>query len=121
MADMTQAEERRLVAQQEAASVTENLAASTAALERHRQTLASKQEALRKVEDDLRRQQEALRVAQAEAFSSAAQDLSRARNEITSLDLQKQGNVVRLEKLSAEKIQLEKNAPGWKPAFTNCR
>src|SRR5207249_9439144 len=28
-------------------------------------------------------------------------------NEITALDLQKQGNVVRLEKLSAEKIQLE--------------
>src|ERR1051326_4139621 len=106
MADMTQAEERRLVAQQEAATVTEHLVASTAALEKHRQTLASKQEALRKVEDDLRRQQEALRVAQADAFS-AAQDLSRARNEITSLDLQKQGNVVRLEKLSAEKIQLE--------------
>jgi chromosome segregation protein len=106
MADMTQAEERRRVAQQEAAAVAEHLAASTAALEQHRQTLASKQEALRKVEDDLRRQQEALRVAQAEAFS-AAQDLSRARNEITSLDLQKQGNVVRLEKLSAEKIQLE--------------
>lgn len=106
MADMTQAEERRLVAQQEATAVAEHLAASTAALEKHRQTLASKQEALRKVEDDLRRQQEALRVAQADAFS-AAQDLSRARNEITSLDLQKQGNVVRLEKLSAEKIQLE--------------
>jgi chromosome segregation protein len=106
MADMTQAEERRLVAQQEAATVSEHLAASTAALEQHRQTLTSKQEALRKVEDDLRRQQEALRVAQAEAFS-AAQDLSRARNEINSLDLQKQGNVVRLEKLSAEKIQLE--------------
>jgi len=106
MADMTQAEERRLVAQQEAATVAEHLAASTAALEQHRLTLASKQEALRKVEDDLRHQQEALRVAQAEAFS-AAQDLSRARNEINSLDLQKQGNVVRLEKLSAEKIQLE--------------
>jgi chromosome segregation protein len=106
MADMTQAEERRRVAQEEAATVAENLAASAAALEQHRQTLASKQDALRKVEDDLRRQQEALRVAQAEAFS-AAQDLSRARNEITSLDLQKQGNVVRLEKLSAEKIQLE--------------
>jgi chromosome segregation protein len=106
MADMTQAEERRSVAQQEAATVAENLAASTAAIEKHRQTLASKQEALRKVEDDLRGQQEALRVAQAEAFA-AAQDLSRARNEINSLDLQKQGNVVRLEKLSAEKIQLE--------------
>ena len=106
MGDMTQAEERRSVAQQEAATVAENLAASSAALEKHRQTLASKQEALRKVEDDLRGQQEALRVAQADAFA-AAQDLSRARNEITSLDLQKQGNVVRLEKLSAEKIQLE--------------
>src|SRR5215467_4881829 len=106
MGDMTQAEERRRVAQEEATTVAENLAASSAALEQHRQTLTSKQEALRKVEDDLRRQQEALRIAQAEAFS-AAQDLSRARNEITSLDLQKQGNVVRLEKLSAEKIQLE--------------
>jgi chromosome segregation protein len=47
-----------------------------------------------------------LRQAQADAFA-AAQDLTRARNEITALDLQKQGNVVRLEKLSAEKIQLE--------------
>ena len=29
------------------------------------------------------------------------------RNEINTLDLQKQGNVVRLEKLNAEKVQLE--------------
>ena len=58
------------------------------------------------MEEDLRRQQEALRQAQADAFA-AAQDLTRVRNEITALDLQKQGNVVRLEKLSAEKIQLE--------------
>ena len=74
--------------------------------EQHRQTLAAKQDALRKVEEDLRQQQEALRQAQADAFA-AAQDLTRVRNEITALDLQKQGNVVRLEKLSAEKIQLE--------------
>ena len=47
-----------------------------------------------------------MRQAQAAAFA-AAQDLTRIRNEITALDLQKQGNVVRLEKLSAEKIQLE--------------
>jgi chromosome segregation protein len=33
--------------------------------------------------------------------------LTRVRNEINALDLQKQGNVVRLEKLSAEKVQLE--------------
>ena len=83
-----------------------DLAASEAALEQHRQTLAAKQDALRKVEEELRQQQEALRQAQADAFA-AAQDLTRVRNEITALDLQKQGNVVRLEKLSAEKIQLE--------------
>ena len=47
-----------------------------------------------------------MRQAQADAFA-AAQDLTRVRNEINALDLQKQGNVVRLEKLSAEKMQLE--------------
>ena len=106
LADITQAEERRNVAQQELATVSENLAASQAALEQHRQTLAAKQQALRGVEEQLRLQQESLRQAQADAFA-AAQDLTRVRNEIIALDLQKQGNVVRLEKLSAEKIQLE--------------
>ena len=50
--------------------------------------------------------QEELRAAQSAAFA-AAQDLTRIRNEITALDLQKQGNTIRLEKLSAEKVQLE--------------
>ncbi|HVM51209.1 MAG TPA: chromosome segregation protein SMC, partial [Candidatus Acidoferrum sp.] len=106
MAELTQAEERRRAAQQEIAAVAERLAASQVALEHHRQALADKQQALRTVEEELRQQQEMLRQAQADAFA-AAQDLSRVRNEITALDLQKQGNVVRLEKLSAEKIQLE--------------
>src|SRR5258706_7669190 len=106
MAEITQAEERRRIAQEELAVVAQNLNASEAALEQHRQTLQAKQQALLKVEEDLRRQQEALRQSQANAFA-AAQDLTRVRNEITALDLQKQGNVVRLEKLSAEKIQLE--------------
>jgi chromosome segregation protein len=106
MADMTQAEERRRAAEQDLGAVTGHLAASGTALEHHRQTLAVRQEALRKVDEELRQRQEALRQAQADAFA-AAQDLSRVRNEITALDLQKQGNVVRLEKLSAEKIQLE--------------
>ena len=65
-----------------------------------------KQQALAKVEDELQQRQELLRAGQAAAFA-AAQDLTCIRNEITALDLQKQGNVVRLEKLSAEKIQLE--------------
>jgi chromosome segregation protein len=106
MADLTQAEERRRTAEQELVTVKEQLAASEAALAEHRTVLAAKQEGLRKIEDELRQKQEALRQAQSAAFS-AAQDFSRVRNEITALDLQKQGNVIRLEKLSAEKIQLE--------------
>jgi len=106
MADLTQAEERRRAAEQEVGAVTERLVAAQAALDQHRQTLAGRQEALRKVEEELRQQQDDLRQAQTEAFA-AAQNLTRVRNEITALDLQKQGNAIRLEKLSAEKIQLE--------------
>jgi chromosome segregation protein len=106
LSDISQSEERRAVAEQELAMVAERLAASTRALEQHRQALQSKQDALRNVERSVAGQQDSLRKAQADAFSGA-QQLSRVRNEITALDLQKQGNLVRLEKLSAEKIQLE--------------
>ncbi|MGA3266803.1 MAG: chromosome segregation protein SMC [Verrucomicrobiota bacterium] len=106
LADITQAEERSRAAQEELAAVTGKLTQSEAALAQHRLTLEAKQKALGRVEEDLKQRQEALREAQAEAFA-AAQDLTRIRNEITALDLQKQGNAVRLEKLSAEKIQLE--------------
>lgn len=105
-AEITQSDERRLAAEQDLAMVTEKLAASEAALTQHRETLKARQEDLRQVEESLRQRQEELRKGQADAFA-AAQDLSRIRNEITALDLQKQGNVVRLEKLSAEKIQIE--------------
>jgi chromosome segregation protein len=106
ISDITQAEERRLAAEQEFATVSEQLTNSIAALEQHRQTLESKKSALQGVESELMVKQESIRRAQSELFS-AAQQLTRARNEINALDLQKQGNVVRLEKLSAEKIQLE--------------
>lgn len=106
LADITQAEERCRAAQEESAAVAGKLSKSEAALAEYRLTLEKKQWALNKVEQDLKRCQESLREAQAAAFA-AAQDLSRIRNEITALDLQKQGNVVRLEKLSAEKVQLE--------------
>src|SRR5690606_4730875 len=88
------------------ASVKERLAASEATLAQHREALQQRQSALQQVENEIRAGQEQLRQAQSEAFA-AAQDLTRVRNEINALDLQKQGNVVRLEKLSAEKIQLE--------------
>ncbi|MEI8290451.1 MAG: chromosome segregation protein SMC [Verrucomicrobiota bacterium] len=104
--EIAQAEERHRAAQEEIAVITGNLAAAEAALAQHREALQTRQNSLRDVEESLRRQQEALRQAQAAAFA-AAQDLSRVRNELTALELAKQGNLVRLEKLSAEKVQLE--------------
>ena len=106
LSDINQAEERSALAQSELDSLNQRLQASEAALVEHRVSLERKQSALKAVEDDLRAKQEALRTAQSAAFA-AAQELARVRNEITALDLQKQGNIVRLEKLSAEKIQLE--------------
>jgi chromosome segregation protein len=106
LAEITQAEERCHAATAESQAVTDRLAASESALAQHRQSLEQKQQALSAIETDLRRRQDALREAQADAFA-AAQDLTRIRNEITALDLQKQGNSIRLEKLSAEKLQLE--------------
>lgn len=106
LGDIAQAEERRHTAEQELSTVGMQIDQAEAELQRQREDLQLKQSALRSIEEDLKTKQEQLRQAQSQAFG-AAQDLSRARNEITALDLQKQGNVVRLEKLSAEKIQLE--------------
>ena len=110
-ADIIEAEERNRFASDELTSVKERMAASEAALVKHRQTLQLCQAALQKIENDLRAGQEELRGAQSDAFA-IAQDLTRVRNEINALDLQKQGNVVRLEKLSAERIQLEAERSG---------
>jgi chromosome segregation protein len=111
LADITQAEERCRAAQDELRAVAEKLSASEGALAEHRLALGKKQFVLGHVENDLKRLQEELRAAQSAAFA-AAQDLTRIRNEITALDLQKQGNSIRLEKLSAEKIQLEVERTG---------
>ncbi len=106
LADIAQAEERRTAAEGELAGVTERLALSAAALEQKREELEARHVALAEAEARLRQHQETLRRGQAELFA-AAQQLSRARNALTALDLQKQGNTIRLEKLSAEKVQLE--------------
>ena len=109
--EITQAEERGQAAGSELLAVTERLGVAEAALEQHRESLHSKREGLQQIENDLRERQEQLRQSQSAAFA-AAQDLSRLRNEITALDLQKQANLIRLEKLSAEKIQLEEERIG---------
>jgi chromosome segregation protein len=110
-ADIAQAEERKLAAHEELAGVLQRLDLSTAALREHQQELEKKRAALQNLEAELRARQEALRQSQSQSFD-AAQQLSRVRNEITALDLQKQGNAIRLEKLSAEKIQLEEERAG---------
>ncbi len=104
--DIAQAEERKRAAEEELTTVTQRLEAANTALEQQRQQLQARREALQQLENELRDQLEAMRQAQSDAFA-AAQQLGRARNEINALDLQKQGNVVRMEKLSSEKIQLE--------------
>jgi chromosome segregation protein len=106
LSEIAEAEQRTTATQQELAGVSERLVASNAALERQRAALEEKRQALQRIEAETQRQQEALRKGQSDAFA-AMQQLTRARNEINTLDLQKQGNVVRLEKLSSEKIQLE--------------
>ena len=111
LGEITQAEERCHAASSELITVTERLTAAETALAQHKESLQAKREDLQQVENDLRERQEQLRQAQSAAFA-AAQDLSRLRNELTALDLQKQGNSVRLEKLSAEKIQLEVERTG---------
>ncbi len=103
--DITQSEERRSIAEQELELVCARLAESQERVQTMRVVLAEKQQALGAVEREVAQKQEALRVAQSRAFS-AAQQVSRARNEINQLDLQKQGNIVRLEKLHAERASL---------------
>jgi chromosome segregation protein len=109
--EIAQAEERKLAAQAELDAVVQRLEAATAQRQAHQEELEQKRESFQNLENELRTNQEALREAQTRSFE-AAQQLTRARNEITALDLQKEGNAVRLEKLSAEKVQLEEERTG---------
>lgn len=106
LGEIAQAEDRIRLTEAELGVVVQRLEESESKLEGHRTLLARRREALLAVESELMSRQEALRLAQSKAFASA-QSLARLRNEINSLDMLKQGNVVRLEKLSSEKVQLE--------------
>ncbi len=105
LSEITQTEERQMAAEQEAAGIATRLQTSQSALDQHRSALQERRDSLQKIEGELINRQDALREIQSKAFGTG-QQLSRVRNEINSLDLQKQGNVVRLEKLGAEKVQL---------------
>ncbi len=106
LGEINEGSQRLDSAQAELGGVLDRLQAAESELKAHRESHQQRQNDLGELEKAMRERQEALRQAQAAAFS-AAQDLSRVRNEITALELQKQNNTARLEKLSAEKIQLE--------------
>ena len=102
--DIAQAEERQHAAEHELVEVSNRLTLAVTDLEAHRKALEAKHDALQGVDLSLSQKQESVRKFQSDLFATA-QGLSRVRNEINSLDLQKQGNIVRLEKLHSEKLQ----------------
>jgi chromosome segregation protein len=104
--DIALAEERQTAASAELDAARDRLTQATQTLDRLRTTLEVRQTAVRTVESHSAQTHAAIRDAQANLFT-AAQLLSRFRNELNALELLKQGNLVRLEKLSSEKIQLE--------------
>ena len=104
-ADIASSEERKKVAEADLVAVSEKLAETVAALEVSKRDLQQRRDVLDKLEAQLRGEYEAQRQAQNEAFQ-AAQNLSRARNDINALEVQKQGGLIRIEKLASEKTQL---------------
>ena len=104
--DIAQAEQRRSDAEQELAGMQAKLGNADNAVGDMRRAVDEKQAACNAIEQELGQREETLRQAQSESYS-VAQELTRVRNEINSIDLQKRGNTVRLEKLSSEKTQLE--------------
>jgi len=104
--EIGEAEQRSSDSEQELAQITDKLGTADIAFADKRRIVEEKQTACKAIEKELSQRQEALSQAQTESFS-VAQELTRVRNELNTLDLQKRGNMVRLEKLSAEKLQLE--------------
>jgi chromosome segregation protein len=111
LTEINQSEERITASRTEWTSVNEKLAYSETSLSEKRVLVDERTGTVERVEKEMLTQQEHMRAAQSESFTSN-QELTRLRNEINALDLQKQGNIVRLEKLSAEKIQLEEEKMG---------
>lgn len=111
LSEIEQSELRIATARDEHTDVVERLKYSESVFGEKKSAVDERKEALNGIESQMQTDQEALRAAQSEAFS-VNQELSRLRNEINALDMRKQGNVVRLEKLSAEKIQLEEERAG---------
>lgn len=103
--ESVEADERLKAARSELERSTQSLSQTQERLESQRVNLQHKNEAMLEVERQVASLQEQVNQFQAKAYSTA-QELTQLNNQINRLDLQKQGDVARLEKLHTEKIQL---------------
>ena len=105
-ADIAGAQERRKQVDAELERINQQLADSGHSLDRARQHVSEKRSVVEATESEISQRQSELNGTNNEA-AQLTQRLTGARNELNALELQNQGNAARLEKLSAEKIQLE--------------
>ena len=100
------AQERRKHVDAELETINQQLAGAGHGLERARGRVTEKNDALEIINTNLERRRGSQQQAQVE-LDDLLTGLTDARNELNALELQRQGNAARLEKISAEKIQLE--------------
>ena len=105
-ADIGGAQERRKQVDAELEGINQQLADSGHSLDRARQHVSEKRSVVETAESEISQRQSQLSDTNNEA-AQLTQRLTSSRNELNALELQNQGNTARLEKLSAEKIQLE--------------
>ena len=105
-ADIAGAQERRKQVDAELEGINQQLSDSGHSLDRARQHVSEKRSVVETAESDISQRQSELNGTNNEA-TQLTQRLTGSRNQLNALELQNQGNAARLEKLSAEKIQLE--------------
>ncbi len=105
-ADIAGAQERRKQVDAELEGINQQLSDSGHSLDRARQHVSEKRSVVDTAESEISQRQSELNDTNNEA-TQLTQRLTGSRNQLNALELQNQGNAARLEKLSAEKIQLE--------------
>ncbi|MGB0587068.1 MAG: chromosome segregation protein SMC [Limisphaerales bacterium] len=105
-ADIAGAQERRKQVDAELEGINQQLSDSGHSLDRARQHVSEKRSVVETAESEISQRQSELNGTNNEA-TQLTQRLTGSRNQLNALELQNQGNAARLEKLSAEKIQLE--------------
>jgi len=104
--DIAGAQGRHKQVDAELERINQQLSDSSHELDRVRHHEAEKKDAVQAIDDSIRSRQDEFSRISAES-SEQGRVLSDLRNQHTAMELQKQGNSVRIEKLSAEKVHLE--------------